>query len=86
MVQDERLSRVMLFFIKFTDSSSKIRPEELMYTPLKGGASQASLYRFEFNQRPFVLRLLPAQASRLVRMHQIRLATQAGKLKLGPEL
>lgn len=78
----ERISKVILPFI----SDPKVKPEEIVYIPLKGGGSKADLYRFELNQRNYVLRLFPQQANQLIRMHQINLATQAGKIGVGPEI
>jgi thiamine kinase-like enzyme len=85
-LNDERISQVMLPFIRLIDPLSKVKPEEIVYTSLKGGGSQANLYRFEFNERHYVLRLLPPQAERPIRMHQINLAKQAGKIGVGPEI
>lgn len=85
-LENERISQVMLPFIRLIDPLSKVKPEEMVYTSLKGGGSQANLYRFELNERYYVLRLLPPQAQRLIRMHQINLAIQAGKIGVGPEI
>lgn len=83
---DERLSRVMRSFVRKLDPLSNINPDKLTYIPLKGGVSNASLYRFDIGQKAYVLRLLPQQASKLTRTHQIRLARQAGKIGIGPEI
>lgn len=85
-LKDERISQVMLPFIRLLDPLSTVKPEEIVYTSLKGGGSKANLYRFEFNERHYVLRLLPPQAQRLIRLHQINLAIQAGKIGVGPEI
>lgn len=85
-LKDERIPQVMLPFIRWMDPSSRVQPEEIVYTSLKGGGSKASLYRFEFNERYYVLRLLPPQTQPLIRMHQINLARQAGKIGVGPEI
>lgn len=60
--------------------------EELVYEPLKGGGSAATLYRFDFNQSSYVLRLFPPQASVSTRKHQFQLAKEAGKLGFGPKI
>jgi hypothetical protein len=65
-MKDERISQVMRPFIKLIDPLSKVKPEELVYTSLKGGGSKANLYRFEFNDRYYVLRLLPPLVQRLI--------------------
>ena len=86
ILQDERFSRVMLSFLKKLDPLSNVKPDDLIYIPLKGGGSLATLYRFDLNEKSYVLRLLPALANNLTRMHQIILATQAGKIGVGPEI
>lgn len=80
----EATSRVLTPFINTLSSS--LKPEDLEFIPLKGGGSKASLYRFHLNNRDFVLRLLPIQASASTRLHQIRLAKEAGRIKFGPEI
>jgi len=83
---DERIFRVMQPFVTSFDSLSNIDPDNLIYIPLRGGGSKASLYRFDIGQNSYVLRLLPQQASNLTRMHQIILAKQVGKIHIGPEI
>ncbi len=86
VLQDERISRVMQSFVTSVDSPSNIDPDNLIYTPLRGGGSKAALYRFDMGQNSYVLRLLPQLASNLTRMHQIILAKQAGKIGIGPQI
>lgn len=86
VLQDERISRVMQSFVASFDSLLPIDPDDLIYFPLKGGGSKATLYRFDIGQTSYVLRLLPPQASNLTRMHQIILAKQAGKIGIGPQV
>lgn len=86
ILQDGRISRIMKSFVASVDSLSNIDPDNLIYIPLRGGGSQAALYRFDIGQNSYVLRLLPQQASHLTRMHQIILAKQAGKIRMGPEI
>ncbi len=63
-----------------------IDPNSLNYFPLKGGGSEATLFSFNIGQNAYVLRLLPEQADRPTRKHQIALAIQAGKIGVGPEV
>lgn len=86
ILHDEQLLRIVQAFLKKLDALSSINPVSLIYIPLKGGNSNASLYRFEVGQRSYVIRLLPHQANNLTRMHQIILAKQAGKMGIGPEV
>ncbi|MBA3815002.1 MAG: hypothetical protein H0X29_00460 [Parachlamydiaceae bacterium] len=83
--QNDRLSQVIKPFIKKLGLSN-LNPDNLIYIPLKGGGSQATLYRFNIAQRAYVVRLLPPQANQLTRMHQINLAKQAGEIGLGPKV
>jgi thiamine kinase-like enzyme len=86
VLQDERISRVMQSFVTSFDSFSNIDSDNLIYIPLRGGGSKAALYRFDIGQSSYVLRLLAQQASNFTRMHQIILAKQAGKIRIGPEI
>ncbi len=53
---------------------------------LVSGRSAASLYRLEIDSSFFVLRLLPQSAPHTVRTHQIKLASEAGKMGFGPKV
>jgi thiamine kinase len=64
---------------------SSQNPQDLVYAPLKGG-SKASLYRFDYNQKTYVLRMLPPLTPECRRRHQIGLATQAGAIGVGPKV
>lgn len=76
----------MLSFVREFDAFSAINPDNLIYTPLRGGSSKAALYRFDIGRRSYVLRLLPEQANNLARLHQTILAKQAGGIGIGPEI
>lgn len=84
--QNEQLSQIVLSFLKLQDPLSDINPNHLTFIPLKGGKSQAALYRFDLNKEAYVLRLLPPNADQLTRTHQITLAIEAGKIGIGPEI
>jgi len=83
---DPRIFRITSDFIRTTDSSANLYPEELTYTSLKGGRSHAALYHFNIKEHSYVLRLFAPQARRLMRMHQIIMAKQAGKIGIGPKV
>lgn len=85
-LQNIRLSQFMRSFASKLGPLSHLNPDNLIYTALKGGASKATLYRIDLEEKFYVLRLLPHQASPLTRMHQIILARLAGKLGIGPEV
>jgi aminoglycoside phosphotransferase (APT) family kinase protein len=84
-LEKEQISDVVKPFLRSLDPVSSITPAELVYTPLKGG-SKASLYRFDINLQPYVLRLLPPRTPEYKRESQIALAKQAGVIGVGPKV
>lgn len=86
ITQNEQLFRIVLPFLKLQEPLTDLNPNHLTFTPLKGGGSQAMLYRFDLNKQSYVLRLLPPHADQFTRMHQITLATEAGQTRIGPEI
>ncbi len=83
---DLRVMRIISDFIQSIDSSGSLKPEELPCIALKGGRSQAALYRFNAHEHSYVLRLFAPQAKQMARMHQIIIAKQAGKIDVGPKV
>lgn len=80
-------TEVVSQFIKSLASlPERIQVDQLVYEPLKGGGSAATLYRFDLHKHSYVLRLFPSQASSLTRMHQVMLAKQAGESGFGPKV
>lgn len=80
-------TEVVSQFIKSLSSLPvNMEVDKLVYEPLKGGRSEAKLYRFDLHKHSYVLRLLPPHAGPLTRMHQITLAKQAGELAFGPKI
>jgi len=83
---DVRIWRIVSDFIQTLDFSNSLKPEELTYTVLKGGRSQAAIYRFSIHEHTYVLRLFPPQAKQPARLHQVSMAKQAGKIGAGPKV
>lgn len=80
-------TEVVSQFIKsLTFLSETIQVDKLIYESLKGGGSAATLYRFDLDKYPYVLRLFPLHTPPLTRMHQIMLAKQAGQMDFGPKI
>lgn len=79
----ERLFGVIAGFLKSRNAS--ITPQELAYYHLKGG-SQATLYRFVFDEKNYVARMVPKNADTPTRKHQITIAKMAGEIKVGPTI
>lgn len=84
-IHDERLLKVMQAFVRECALIDD-RLDQLDFVPLKGGNSEANLYRFDIEEKAYVLRLLPKGADQSTRKHQISLASLAGKLGIGPEV
>lgn len=59
---------------------------DLVYEPMKGGGSAATLYWLGLHKHSYMLRLFPLHASPATRMHQITLAKQAGDRGFGPKI
>lgn len=78
--------RIVSEFIHKQESSDSIKAENIIFTLLKGGRSQASLYRFSLHDQSFVLRIFAPQANEAIRRHQITLAELASKLDVGPRV
>jgi len=81
---DTRLFPLVCSFLKTLSCS--LAPSQLNLTPLKGGRSAATLYRFQLESATYVLRLFPPHAFLETRQHQIAIATQAGKIGSGPKI
>jgi len=58
----------------------------LNLAPLVGGLSKASLYRFDYNQRSYVIRILPPHLDHAIRMKQVVIAKNAGEIGVGPNV
>lgn len=61
-------------------------PNDFICEPMKGGQSVATLFRFQIDNFPYVLRLFPPHAPPITRMHQLTLAKEAGELGFGPKI
>lgn len=77
---------VSQFLESHSPSLEALQTDKLVFEPLKGGGSAATLYRFNLKDTTYVLRLFPSQASSLAREHQINLAKQAGEKSFGPKI
>lgn len=74
-------------FLKSLDPSLlNVQMDDLVYEPMKGGGSAATLYRLDLQNHSYVLRLFPLHATPLTRMHQIMLAKEAGEMGFGPKV
>jgi thiamine kinase-like enzyme len=80
-----KMIEIISSFLKFLDRPS-MSISDVKYEPLKGGGSQATLYRLEWGGQFYVLRLFPSKTPPDTRMHQIMLAKQAGKIGGGPKI
>lgn len=85
--KNELINGIVSPFIKsFSHSLQNVPVDDLIYKPLKGGGSAATLYRFDFHKHSYVLRLFPSHALPSTRTHQIMLAEQAGRRGFGPKI
>ncbi len=81
------LTTIVSQFLKSSDHPIfNLQEDELIYEPLKGGGSAATLYRFGWHDQFYVLRLFPTQSTSATRLHQIKLARLAGDFDLGPKI
>lgn len=85
-MQDKSLNKILSNFLNHYSIDSDLCPSKIILSPLKGGGSHATLYRFDINESHFVLRILPAHANQLTKAHQIFLAQQAGEIGIGSKV
>lgn len=80
------MHKAVSLFLEAMDTGPTIDSRDLTYIPILTGRSAAILSRFDVNDRSYVLRILPSQASHLSRMHEIQLAQYAGVIGIGPKI
>jgi thiamine kinase-like enzyme len=85
-LENPQFFQIISSFLQTIESAANINPRELIYTPLKGGRSKASLFRFTCAERDYVLRLFAQDASHPARIQQIQIAQQACAIGAGPKV
>lgn len=79
--------RTLNAFIKTISVTNRIGFEiETTFIPLFGGMSQASLFRFTYENRHYVMRILPNKVSYVERERQIALMLHASQTGVGPSV
>lgn len=78
MLQESLISKIISSFCTPLKS--------INYTPLIGGLSTSSLYRFEHNQHHYVVRLLPAHLDHKTCSHHVNITSMAGNVGIGPKV
>jgi len=86
VLEDTRVSRTISGFLRTLNLCPEKHLNKIVLSVLKGGLSAASLYSFNLYEHTYVLRVLPSQAEKPVRSHQILLAKLAAELCLGPQI
>lgn len=73
-------------FLSASDLLSEFNPNNINIVPLKGGRSNATLYKFDVGLSSYVLRFPPSTLNDINKSLHVFLAKQAGILGVGPKI